>query len=60
MNAAQLTKIGQRLYGKRGWKTQMAAALKVDISTIRRWLYADAVPGPAEVALKCLGARDEK
>lgn len=53
MNAAELIKIGQELYGDRGWQTKMAAALEIDTSTIRRWIYADSVPGPAAAALKC-------
>ena len=54
MNAQELIEIGQRLYGKRGWQTKMAGALEIDTSTIRRWMYADVVPGPAKVALRCL------
>lgn len=53
MNATELVKAGQRLYGERGWQSKMAAALNVDTSTIRRWMYADAVPGPAAAALQC-------
>lgn len=53
MKAAELIKIGQELYGDRGWQTKMAAALEIDTSTIRRWIYADSVPGPAAAALKC-------
>lgn len=53
MKAQELIDIGRQLYGDRGWQTKMAAALEVDTSTIRRWIYADAVPGPASAALKC-------
>ena len=53
MTAKDLIKIGQELYGQRGWQTKMAAALEVDTSTIRRWVYADSVPGPAAAALRC-------
>jgi hypothetical protein len=53
MSAQKLIEIGQRLWGRRGWQTRMAAALNVDTSTIRRWIYADSVPGPAEAALRC-------
>lgn len=53
MKAKELVKIGQQLYGDRGWQTKMAAALEIDTSTIRRWMYADSVPGPAAAALKC-------
>ena len=53
MSAQELIETGQRLYGMRGWQTRMAAALNVDTSTIRRWIYANSVPGPAEAALRC-------
>jgi hypothetical protein len=59
VKAAELVKIGQKLYGERGWQTKMAAALEVDTSTIRRWMYADSVPGPAAAALKCF-LREQK
>lgn len=54
MNAKELVKIGQLLYGKKGWQSEMAAALDVDVTTVRRWMYGDHVPGPAAVALKLL------
>jgi len=51
----QLRKIGERLYGNWGWQTKMAEALKVDSSTVRRWLSGKiTIPGPAEVALALL------
>lgn len=53
MNAKRLVEIGHALYGERGWQTEMAAALEIDTSTIRRWMYADHVPGPAAAALEC-------
>lgn len=51
MNAQRLIKTAQELYGTRGWQTKLAATLKVDTSTIRRWIYADSVPGPAAIAI---------
>lgn len=53
MTAKELIEIGQKLYGSHGWQTAMAAALEIDTSTIRRWIYADSVPGPAAAALRC-------
>jgi len=51
----QLRKTGERLYGNWGWQTKMAEALKVDSSTVRRWLSGKTtIPGPAEVALELL------
>ena len=54
MNAKDIIRIGQKLWGDSGWQIAMAASLGVDISTIRRWIAADHVPGPAAVALKFL------
>jgi hypothetical protein len=59
MKAKELIKIGHQLYGVRAWQSKMAAALEIDTSTIRRWIYADSVPGPAAAALKCF-SREEK
>ena len=53
MNATELAKIGRELYGEKGWLSAMAAALSVDVSTIRRWMYSNHVPGPAAAALQC-------
>lgn len=59
MTPEQLRKIGEQLYGNWGWQTKMAEALKVDSSTVRRWLSGKvAIPGPAEVALELL-AKEE-
>lgn len=57
MTAKELIEIGQKLYGRHGWQTAMAAALEVDTSTIRRWMYANSVPGPAAAALRCFEQR---
>jgi hypothetical protein len=55
MTPEQLRDIGERLYGNWGWQTRMAETLKVDGSTVRRWLSGKVViPGPAEVALTLL------
>jgi len=55
MKPEQLREIGEQLYGNWGWQTKMALALKVDGSTVRRWLSGKAaIPGPAEVALELL------
>jgi hypothetical protein len=53
VTAKELVRIGHKLYGSHGWQTAMATALGVDTSTIRRWIYADSVPGPAAAALRC-------
>ncbi len=57
MTSAQLQKSGVFLYGERGWQARMAEVLKVDGSTVRRWVSgAVPIPGPVEVAIECLVA----
>jgi hypothetical protein len=54
---------GQRLYGRKKWKSQLAAAFQVDVSTIHRMTHRPLIPGPWVVALNALlaqkKARDE-
>lgn len=55
MTPEQLREIGEQLYGNWGWQTRIAEALRVDGSTVRRWLSGKVtIPGPAEVALGLL------
>lgn len=55
MSPDELRAIGERLWGRWGWQTRMAEALRVDGSTVRRWLSgATTIPGPAEVALELM------
>lgn len=55
MTPDQLKMIGEQLFGKWGWQTRLAKALRVDSSTVRRWISGStAIPGPAEVALELL------
>lgn len=55
MTNEQLRMIGEYLFGSWGWQTKMAEVLKVDSSTVRRWLSGKVlIPGPAEVALELL------
>jgi hypothetical protein len=50
----QLSEAGVKLWGDRGWQTRMAESLKVDGSTVRRWVSgAVPIPGPVEAALRC-------
>lgn len=54
MTPAELSEAGRTLYGKWGWQTRLAAALKVDGSTVRRWVSgAVPIPGPVEAAVLC-------
>lgn len=42
------------LYGTRGWQIAIAAALNVDVSSVRRWAGGQVpVPGPVEAAVRC-------
>ena len=55
MSPDELRATGERLWGRWGWQTRMAETLRVDGSTVRRWLSgASTIPGPAEVALELL------
>lgn len=61
MTPEQLREIGEQLYGSWGWQTRMAEALRVDGSTVRRWLSGKvAIPGPALVALELLLKEDNR
>ena len=58
MTPAQLRDAGIELYGKWGWQTRLAEALKVDGSTVRRWVSgAVPIPGPVEAAVLCFLSR---
>ena len=54
MTPAQLETAGVRLYGRKKWKTKLADALAVNVSTIHRIMHRPEVPGPVEVAVKGL------
>lgn len=54
VNSDELRQAGRELFGER-WQTVMARHLRVDPSTVRRWLAGKVeIPGPAEVALELL------
>lgn len=59
MTPTELSELGRGLYGY-GWQTRLAEALKVDGSTVRRWVSgAVPVPGPVEVAVRCLACHEK-
>lgn len=61
MTPNKLRQIGEQLFGSWGWQTKLAKALRVDGSTVRRWISGTtAIPGPAEVALELLLKEQEK
>ena len=50
MTPEQLRKFGEQLFGAWGWQTKLAKTLRVDSSTVRRWISGTSeIPGPAEV-----------
>ena len=53
MTPEELRESGIKLFGKRGWITRLASRLKVDRSTVHRWLQGVPVPGPVEAAIEC-------
>lgn len=54
MTAQELVEAGERLFGQH-WRQPLATALRVDISTLRRWASGkDEVPGPAALAVRLL------
>ena len=58
MTPDDLKTAGEALFGRWGWQTKLARQLKVDGSTVRRWLSgASQIPGPAEVAIELLLAQ---
>lgn len=54
MTPEQLRTAGIRLYGRKRWKSHLARALAVDVSTIHRMCARPEIPGPYEVAIKGL------
>lgn len=55
MTSGQLRKHAVFLYGETGWQSRLAERLKVDGSTVRRWISgAIPIPGPVEVAVECM------
>lgn len=63
MTPGEFIKAGQRLHGRKKWKSALARALGVDVSTVHRMTQRDAstaafkraqVPGPYEIAVKAM------
>lgn len=52
MNARELEQVGQKLYGKWGWRRKLAATLDINVSTLRRWTAANHVPKIAALAIQ--------
>ncbi len=61
MTPDELRQKGEQLFGNWGWQTRLAQALRVDGSTVRRWVAGTTViPGPAQVALELLLKEQQK
>ena len=54
MTPADLEKAGHRLFGRKKWKPQLAAALGVNTATVFRMMHRAEVSGPCTVAIKAL------
>lgn len=54
MTPIEFIKIGQRLYGRKRWKSCLARDLGIDVSTVHRMTKRELVPGPYEVAMKAM------
>jgi DNA-binding transcriptional regulator YdaS (Cro superfamily) len=54
MKPAELREASIKLYGERGWQTELAKELGVDGSTVRRWVSgAVPIPNPVAAAILC-------
>lgn len=55
MTPEDLKMKGMELFGDWGWQTRLSECLRVDGSTVRRWLSGRTqIPGPAIVAIELL------
>lgn len=58
LTPAELASIGRRLYGAKGWRSKLAAALGVPASTTWRWARGQfPVSNPAAIAIRALLAQ---
>ncbi len=55
MKPKELVAAAKTLYGDTGWAQQLADALRVDRSSVSRWVNGQVmIPGPVEVAVELL------
>ena len=56
MDAKRLEEVARFLFpdAGRSWKTKVAGAMDIHVTTVRRWVQADAVPGGYDKALESL------
>lgn len=54
MTADRLRKAAIEIFGQRGWTTDLATALKIDRTTVYRYVQGQIpIPGPVEAAVTC-------
>jgi predicted transcriptional regulator len=59
MTSAEFIEAGKRIFGKSGWRGQLAEALRIDRATV--WRYANGirpVPESISLALEALANRE--
>ena len=54
MTPEQFIAAGQRVYGRKRWKSLLARDLAVDVCTIHRLVHRPVIPGPYEIAITAL------
>lgn len=56
MDAERLRKVAEFLFpgAGRSWKSKVAVAIRVHVTTVRRWVNANSVPGGFDQALEGL------
>lgn len=62
MTSEQFRKLAIKLFGPdRGWQQRCADALRVDKSSVSRWVSSGLpIPGPVEAAMKCWSEQREQ
>lgn len=60
MTPAELERIAKRLYGRKHWRSRLAANLGLDNSTVWRATKKEKIPFLMEVAVRGLDERDKQ
>lgn len=53
MTGEELKAAGIKLFGEKGWQSELAASLQVDRTQIWRYVHNNRVPGPVSAAVSC-------
>ena len=61
MDAKRLEKVARFLFPdtSRSWKTQVAEALDIHVTTVRRWVLKNDVPAGYDKLIECLACRKQ-